>query len=130
MNNNTAPQTNQQQPYIPVQNVTNPSQLSPIIGRLNKHDGEIRRQKKVVDWTLALTIGISIVSFIAFTTLMIDAWKYHAEKYEENTKVIESLKEENRKLKEKPLQEQLDALQQELKVLKQNQTASPSAVSN
>jgi hypothetical protein len=116
-----------QQPYTPIGTVTNPNQ---IITRLDKHDEEIERQKKVMDWTLTLTIGIALVCFIAFTTFIIDAWWHHTEADQDNSKAIESLKEENRRLREEPLSDRINALQEEINLLKFKQGASSSANSN
>lgn len=115
------------QTYTPLHNVTNRSQPT-IIGRLDKHDRDIKRQGRISDWTLALTVGISVVCFIAFTTFIIQAWQFYTNALEENTKAIEDLKNEKSDLKESQLNNRIDSLEKELELLKLNSIASQSAV--
>lgn len=81
---------------IPGEPSTSPLNLGPIVEAQGK---QLERQGKILDWTFGFIIAVLVVCVIAFVTFMIDAWRFHAESYNEFTRTIEELKQSRRNIR-------------------------------
>lgn len=52
---------------------------------------ELRKQRKLLNWTFGFIIAILIICFVAFITFLLDAWRFHQESYIEFTKTLEQV---------------------------------------
>jgi hypothetical protein len=100
-------QENDQIPDIPLPSPTGePQQLVPR-QEFEAHQKDFFFQKKILNWTFGLVVGVVIVCFISFITFMIDAWRFHSTTVQEYNKTVMELKNTNIDLKLELLKEQL-----------------------
>ena len=55
---------------------------------LTEHSKQLEWQGKILNWTFGFLVAILIVCFVAFVTFILDAWRYHAESYQEYKSVL------------------------------------------
>jgi hypothetical protein len=97
--------------FIPIETISKAPTAPESPTRLVSQE-EFDKHRKILDWTFGFIVAVLIVCFTSFVVFVIDAWKFHSEMVQENSKVIEELKKENADLRIANLSKRVDALEQ------------------
>lgn len=62
--------------------------MAEIQSDVQRHEHDLRSQRKIMDWTFGFIIAILIICFIGYITFLIDAWRFHAESYNNFTDTL------------------------------------------
>lgn len=92
----------------------------------NKIDGH----KKQLNLTNAMLIGVVVVLFVTFLTLIIDAYRFKSETYQNLIEKVDEIKKENINANFKQLNEQIDKLNRQLNLSKEEVEKLKSSLSN
>lgn len=83
-------------PDIPIESISDKSDKdpsAPLKSQIDRQNENIKSNKRLIDFTFALMVGVVIVSFIGFVTFLIDAWLYRTQAYKEYTQTINENKD-------------------------------------
>lgn len=84
------------QPDIPIGDISSKNKaMAEIQSDINRHEQNIKSQKKLMDWTFGFIIAILIICFLGFITFLLDAWRFHTESYNKFTEILKIQEEIN-----------------------------------